>query len=33
MQTITRDMIQEYHDRNYVGQNIYVVASGDLNHD
>jgi predicted Zn-dependent peptidase len=33
MQTISRDMIKEYHDRNYVGENIYVVAAGDINHD
>ena len=33
MQTISRDMIQEYHDKNYVGDNIYLVAAGDINHD
>lgn len=33
METISRDMIEEYHNRNYVGENIYVVASGDINHD
>jgi predicted Zn-dependent peptidase len=33
METITREMIEEYHNRNYVGENIYVVASGDINHD
>ena len=33
MQTITRDMIQDYHDRHYVGSNIYLVAAGDINHD
>ena len=33
MQTINRDMIQQYHDKNYVGDNIYVVAAGDINHD
>ena len=32
MQTISRDMIQDYHDTNYVGDNIYFVASGDINH-
>lgn len=33
MQTISRDMIQDYHDRHYVGSNIYLVAAGDINHD
>jgi predicted Zn-dependent peptidase len=32
METITKEMIEEYHNRNYVGDNIYVVASGDVNH-
>jgi predicted Zn-dependent peptidase len=33
METISRNMIEEYHNRNYVGENIYIVASGDINHD
>ena len=32
METINRDMIEEYHNRNYVGENIYVVAAGDIDH-
>lgn len=33
METISRNMIEEYHNRNYVGDSIYVVAAGDINHD
>lgn len=25
-------MIEEYHNKNYVGENIYVVAAGKINH-
>ena len=32
MQTITREMIVQYHKENYVGENIIIVASGDINH-
>lgn len=32
MQTISRDMIQEYHNQNYVGENIIVAAAGDIDH-
>ena len=33
MRTISRDMIVDYHDANYVGENIIVVGCGNLNHD
>ena len=32
MQTISRGMIIDYHNNNYIGNNIIVVASGDINH-
>jgi predicted Zn-dependent peptidase len=32
MQTISRDMIVNYHNENYVGENIIVVAAGDVDH-
>lgn len=32
MQTISRDMIANYHSQQYVGENIVVVAAGDLDH-
>lgn len=30
MQNITRNMIVDYHDKNYHGDNIYVIAVGDI---
>jgi len=33
METINKAMIEEYHNQNYVGENIFVVAAGDINHD
>lgn len=33
METISRDMIKEYHETNYVGENIIVVAGGDVQHE
>lgn len=33
METISREMIEQYHNENYVGENIIVVADGDINHD
>ena len=33
MKTISRDMIVEYHNDNYVGENIIVAGCGNLNHD
>jgi len=33
METIDKAMIEEYHNQNYVGENIFVVAAGDINHD
>jgi predicted Zn-dependent peptidase len=33
MRTISRDMIVEYHDKNYVGENIIVVGCGPIDHD
>lgn len=33
METISKRMIEDYHKKNYVGQNIYVVAAGNINHD
>lgn len=32
MQTISQDMILQYHTDNYVGENIIVVAAGDIVH-
>jgi predicted Zn-dependent peptidase len=26
-------MVQQFHDRNYVGENIYIVAAEDINHE
>jgi len=33
METINKQMIEHYHTTNYVGENIIVVASGDISHD
>ncbi len=33
METISKSMIENYHNENYVGENIIVVATGPLNHD
>lgn len=33
METISKEMIEQYHSHNYVGSNIIVVASGDFSHD
>lgn len=33
MQTISKEMIEEYHNQNYVGENIILVAAGPINHD
>jgi predicted Zn-dependent peptidase len=33
METITKEMIEQYHNQNYVGENIIVVAEGNINHD
>ena len=32
MQTISKEMIEEYHNQNYVGENIILVAAGPINH-
>ena len=32
MQTISKDMIENYHRENYVGSNIILVAAGPINH-
>lgn len=32
METISKEMIENYHDTNYVGENIILVASGPINH-
>lgn len=32
METINRDMIAHYHSQNYVGENIIVVGSGEIDH-
>ena len=32
MQTISKEMIEEYHDTNYVGENIVLVAAGPIDH-
>jgi predicted Zn-dependent peptidase len=32
MRTISRDDILNYHDSNYIGDNIILVASGPINH-
>lgn len=32
METVSHPIIEEYHSRNYVGENIYVVAAGDIDH-
>lgn len=32
METISKQMIENYHDQNYVGDNIIVVAIGPINH-
>ncbi len=33
MQTISRDMIKQYHNNNYIGDNIIVTAAGNIDHD
>jgi predicted Zn-dependent peptidase len=33
MQTISRNMIQDYHNENYVGENIIVTGAGNIDHD
>lgn len=33
MQTISRNMINDYHNDNYVGNNIIVAAAGNIDHD
>jgi predicted Zn-dependent peptidase len=33
MKTISRNMIQDYHNTNYVGDNIIVAAAGNIDHD
>jgi len=33
MQTINQEMILQYHTDNYVGENIIVVAAGDIKHE
>lgn len=33
MQTISRQMIVDYHADNYVGENIIVAAAGNINHE
>lgn len=33
METISRSMIQQYHNSNYVGENIVVAAAGDIDHE
>lgn len=30
--TISKDMIENYHNQNYVGENIIIVATGPINH-
>ena len=32
MKTISRDMIVDYHDNNYVGENIIIAGCGNLKH-
>lgn len=32
METINREMIEDYHNQNYVGENIYIVAAGNIDH-
>lgn len=32
MQTISKEMIENYHKENYVGDNIILVAAGPINH-
>ena len=33
MQTISKENIVDYHNQNYVGENIILVAAGPINHD
>lgn len=33
MQTISRQMIKDYHNSNYVGENIIVCAAGNIDHE
>lgn len=30
---ITRDMVVDFHDRNYFGENMVIVGTGDINHE
>lgn len=30
---IKRDMVVDFHDRNYYGENMVIVGTGDINHD
>lgn len=32
MKTISKDMIEHYHNENYVGNNIIVTAAGNIDH-